>query len=176
MKTIRFWQRLWCADCSLERRGVVLWNEYLPVNYLCLFSRAITYFMHVFKRWRVSPFDTWWWWTVSKDLPQGASKLTNVECTAIWKKAHHSEDVWHSGTESFFQSLQNNKPWWSNANQKFTSTAGVSLHTRRSQLESQPFQKTEWRVPVGKARALNSKISTGKWGWVDASQWCCKVN
>lgn len=26
------------------------------------------------------------------------------------KKAHHSEDVWHSGTESFFQSLQNNKP------------------------------------------------------------------
>lgn len=45
MKTIRFWQHPWCADCSLERRGVVLWNEYLPVNYLCLFSRAITYFM-----------------------------------------------------------------------------------------------------------------------------------
>lgn len=86
MKTIRFQQHLWCADCSLEKRGVVLWNEHLPVNYLCLFSRVITYFMHAFKRCRASPFDTWWWWTASKDLPQGGSKLTNVKCTAIWKK------------------------------------------------------------------------------------------
>lgn len=69
--------------------------------------------------------------------------------------------AWHHGLELPFKSLQNNKPWWSNANQKFTSAGFLQFTHTPSPAGELAFQKPEWIVPVGKALVLNSKSKRG---------------
>ena len=154
MKICGSYQHLWSTDCSLGKWDVVYENKCLPVNHLCLCPRSIAYFMHAFKGFRVSSFDTWWWWTVSKYLPKRfLNWRRSIEQPFERQGCHPGEGC---GTRG-----------WNPPSGAFrTINHDGLIQTRNSQPQALciplpvgklVFQKPKCIVPIGKALVLNSK-------------------
>lgn len=84
------------------------------------------------------------------------SKCRHVKWTAIWKKLT-LEFAWHHGFEHSFKSLQNNKPWWSHANQKFTSSGFLQFTDTPVSAGKLALQKPGWIALAEKDSVLNSR-------------------